>query len=242
MPAALIAGAVTSGSVQPARAGLAAAVASAAAGKTSFSAAITTLVKGTMKKMTLLKLKFTAGVCLAVFIALLVIGFEFFPALAQPPGADGGRSMFPEPMPVADANPAITSSLALKVPTKLIIERTPDTLSVSVDDQKNIEAVKLDAGSKMIVGVQFELFVYPEGEARPATERSSGLGGPDFNLGTRTLNAKQDGIPAKGVKYVVEMDLVVFETDVPPQHMWSPAGSKKYKVLLRRTLKQIVPP
>jgi hypothetical protein len=41
-------------------------------------------------------------------------------------------------------------------------------------------------------------------------------------------------------KYVVEMDLTVFETDIPPQHMWHPQGSKNYKVLWQRTLRQTV--
>jgi hypothetical protein len=40
-------------------------------------------------------------------------------------------------------------------------------------------------------------------------------------------------------KYIVEMDLTVFETDIPGQHMWDP-HSKNYKVLWQRTLKQIV--
>jgi hypothetical protein len=37
----------------------------------------------------------------------------------------------------------------------------------------------------------------------------------------------------------VEMELEVFETDIPPQHDWSPQ-SKNYKVLWKRTLKRTV--
>jgi hypothetical protein len=61
--------------------------------------------------------------------------------------------------------------------------------------------------------------------------------GLDFNLGTRFWHTKPDGIPLPGKKYVIEVELTIFETDVPPQHDWCPHG-KNYKVLWRRTLKQ----
>jgi hypothetical protein len=64
--------------------------------------------------------------------------------------------------------------------------------------------------------------------------------GPEFNLGTSLLHTRPDGIPLPGKKYIVEVDLAVFETDVPPQHAWQPQGSKNYKVLWQRTLKQTV--
>ena len=68
LPAALIASAVTAHTVQAAPPGLAAAAAATAAKGASISTAITMLVKGTMKTMTWLKLKFAAGVCLAALI------------------------------------------------------------------------------------------------------------------------------------------------------------------------------
>jgi hypothetical protein len=33
--------------------------------------------------------------------------------------------------------------------------------------------------------------------------------------------------------------VTVFETDIPAQHMWTPAASKKYKVLWSGTLKTV---
>ena len=94
-------------------------------------------------------------------------------------------------------------------------------------------------GTNMVTGVESEFYVYPEGEPRPANG-GSGLGGTDFNLGTIFWHTKLDGIPLPGRKYVVESELAVFETDIPGQHMWSPQGSKNYKVLWQRTLKQTV--
>ena len=69
LSAAIIAGAVTSNSVQAAPVGLAAMVTTAAAKGISISATITTLVKGTMKTMTWLKFKFAIGVGMAALLA-----------------------------------------------------------------------------------------------------------------------------------------------------------------------------
>ena len=91
----------------------------------------------------------------------------------------------------------------------------------------------------MVIGVQHELFVYSEGDARPPGGSGYGLSGLDFNLGTSILNMKHEGIPMPGKNYVVEMDLALFETDIPPQHMWSPY-SKNYKILWKRTLRLTV--
>src|ERR1035437_2128219 len=69
LSATLIAGAVSANSVQAAPIGLAASVAATAAKGTLISATITTLVQGTMKTMTWLKLKFAIGVGVAVVLA-----------------------------------------------------------------------------------------------------------------------------------------------------------------------------
>lgn len=66
LSAAVIAGAVSANSVQAAPVGLAATVTATAAKGTLISATITTLVNGTMKTLTWLKLKFAVGVGVAV--------------------------------------------------------------------------------------------------------------------------------------------------------------------------------
>ena len=70
LTAAAIAGAVSANSVQAAPLGLAATVTATAAKGTLISATLTTLVKGTMKTMTWLKIKFAVG----VGVAALVVG------------------------------------------------------------------------------------------------------------------------------------------------------------------------
>jgi hypothetical protein len=150
---------------------------------------------------------------------------------------------FPILPPITNANPSIRLPFLIHVPTELkiertTVERTTDMLSVEIN-RSSLEATNLMVGTNMVTGVESILYIYPEGEPRPANG-GYGLGGTDFNLGTIFRHTKQEGIPLPGKKYVVELDLIVFETDIPSQHMWRPQGSKIYKVLWRRTLKQTV--
>ena len=96
-------------------------------------------------------------------------------------------------------------------------------LSLEID-HSSLEATNLMVGTNMVTGVQSKEYVFPEGEPRPANCQY-GLGGTDFNLGKSFWHTKQEGIPLPGKNYVVEVDLTVFETDVPPQQtiFWIPA-------------------
>jgi hypothetical protein len=145
---------------------------------------------------------------------------------------------FPVLPPIADANPAVRHSIPIRVPTRLKIERTADTLSVEIDTN-GFESTNLIVGANMVTGVESRLFVYPEGESRPANGGLGLSGGLDFNLGVSHWHTQQDRIPLPGKNYVVEMELTAFETDIPPQHDWDPHG-KNYRVLWQRTLKQTV--
>ena len=53
----------------------------------------------------------------------------------------------------------------------------------------------------------------------------------DANLlkSMESLTSVQDGIPAAGKRYIVEHDIILFETDVPAQHMWSPESCASRK-------------
>jgi hypothetical protein len=150
------------------------------------------------------------------------------------------RIGFPAYPPIADANPAVRHTVIFHYPTKLNVKRTADRLSVSVSPLGR-KFAKITVGHKMVTGVQTELFVYRYGEPRPTNFARLGISGEgiDFNLGTDFLNANQEGMPLPEKKYVVEMDLAVFETDIPVQHMWHPQG-EKFKILWKRTVKQIV--
>jgi hypothetical protein len=146
--------------------------------------------------------------------------------------------LFPLKAPIANADPAICHLVSVRVPTQLKIERTPDTLFVEIDTN-SYESTNLTVGTNMLVGNEAELDVYPAGKP-PALKSGDGSMGSGTGFSASGIwHTKPNGIPLPGKKYEVEMDLVVFETDIPPQHMWMPRG-KNYKVLWRRTLKQIV--
>jgi hypothetical protein len=151
------------------------------------------------------------------------------------------RMYAPRP-PLTNADPSIRRRIWLNVPRNMKIERSPDRLAVSIDPN-SCKPVKISIGSNMVFGVHSEIYTCPVGGSRPPTPWCRGHSyGLDFNLGTDIVSPHQDGFPARGKRCVVEMDFAFFETDIPSQHLWMPYGSKKYHVLLRRKLKQIVSP
>ena len=93
MTATFIAGAMSAKSVQAAPVSLAATVTAVAAKGTLISATIATLVKGTMKSMTWIKLKFAAGVRILVMVGggLVTVAFAG-DGVAQPEKADVAHS------------------------------------------------------------------------------------------------------------------------------------------------------
>jgi len=145
---------------------------------------------------------------------------------------------FPDPTPMAGANPSVRHQVVVQIPTELVIERTADSLSIALDGAKRKPAT-ITVGEKMITGVEDRTFVYPKGEPRPSGPGEIGLGGTDFNFGARIMHLKPEGIPVKGKSYVIEVEWTIFETDIPPQHMWSPR-SGKYKILLEGKLQKTV--
>jgi hypothetical protein len=156
-------------------------------------------------------------------------------SVRPPPTNSFGFPLLP---PIAGADPSIRHPVSVHVPAKLQIERTADMLSVEID-KSLLEATNLMVGTNMVTGVENKTYVYPAGESRTANGRLGLSSGLDFNLGVCYWHTKQGGIPLPGKKYVVEIDLTAFETDIPPQHDWSPHG-KNYKILWQRTLKQTV--
>jgi hypothetical protein len=140
--------------------------------------------------------------------------------------------------PITNANPAIRRPVSICFPTRLKIERTSDTLSEMIDTN-SLQSTNIMVGTNMITGVESKIYIYPEGESRPANGSQEVCNSLDFIPSIYYWHTKTDGIPLPGKKYAVEVDLTAFETDIPPQHMWSP-HSKNYKVLWQRTLTQTV--
>lgn len=130
--------------------------------------------------------------------------------------------------------------VVVSMPGRLRVQRTSSGLSVSYD-LASLRKVKITVGEKMILGVRGEIRVYPKGEARPAQFQRLFEGSVDEKDGNLNLwrSAENFEIPGEGKRYVVEHDLILFETDVPAQHMWSPGSRKNYRVLWEEKLRVV---
>ncbi|MDQ3622262.1 MAG: hypothetical protein M3463_07215 [Verrucomicrobiota bacterium] len=167
---------------------------------------------------------------LSLSAALLGLGW---PAGAEPPP-------FPQPPPIADANSAFREEREVLVPTAFKAFRTDAVLVVS-DDHETLKTIKLMVGSKMVLGMSSELYIYPVGGVRPAQPQRGRLSGPPRkgSNGTSYFYPKGDGFRQPGKRCILELDIAIFETDSPAQHMWMPQRDK-YKVLWRTTLRKTV--
>ena len=172
---------------------------------------------------------------LAVFLAC-VGGITCSPADRPPPVSD--YIGFPELAPIANADPSIRHPKKFQVPTRLLIERTDEKMSVTVD-MDSLEPLELDVGANMVTGFKQQLFVYRDNKL--VGHRVGLTGGTRAYMGTDYFNRSMEKIPQPGEKYLVEVRFEIFETDIPAQHMWSPEASNKYKVLWTRTLRQYLP-
>jgi hypothetical protein len=149
----------------------------------------------------------------------------------QQPEAPTPRPGFPSYPPIKDANPAVRTKRKFQVPTALSTQRTEDSIAVSTD-MTSLEEIEIGVGHKMITGFKHEIVVVSGGSR---TAWCQGLGGA-ADIGTSYLHRKPDCIPQEGATYVIEATFIIFETDIPSQHMWMPEGGK-YRQLWSRTVK-----
>ena len=165
------------------------------------------------------------------------------PFLSFKPATNLPRNLmfgFPMRPPIADADPTVRHPVSIRVPTRLKIVRTADAISAEVDTN-SFEPETITVGTNMATGVETEIEIYPSGQPPKDKSGSGMMGGGTTELPpvSGSWHTAKDGIPVPGKKYDVEVNLKIFETDIPPQHMWGPQ-SEKYKILWQRTLKQTV--
>jgi hypothetical protein len=137
------------------------------------------------------------------------------------------------------ASPPSTGAgqISVRVPGGLRFERALDSLTVTVDPAAQATTtIAVEPG--LFLGVESECRVYPLGSAGPARDHGTTLvSGPNFGESAEVYRTPADGLPVPGTRYVAEMTLTLFETDVPPSHHWLPR-SDRYKTLWTRTLRQ----
>jgi hypothetical protein len=124
----------------------------------------------------------------------------------------------------------------VRVPGALRVARALDTLTVEIDPAASVDSA-IDTDPSMSLGVETETRVFAIGSPTVLGERHGYASGATFDVGQSIWNERTDGLPEPGKKYVAEMKLVLFETDVPPGHMWNPHAGR-YKALLTRTIRQ----
>jgi hypothetical protein len=134
----------------------------------------------------------------------------------------------------ADASDVV--EISVRVPAALSVARAIDTLSVAVDPA-SLGLMEVTAHAGTVIGVETDVFVFAQGQARPVLERRAVGPSADFNVGSTTWNTRHDGVPAPGTKYVVEMQLVLFETDIRPTPTWDPHAGN-FRPLWTQTLRQ----
>lgn len=138
-----------------------------------------------------------------------------------------------------DADPAVREERELLVPVGFETARTADELWVC-EQAGPLKLIKLTVGHKMVLGTSTKLYIYPEGTERPAECMQEELdsGTPKKVSKNASFHlAEPFGFLQRGRPYVVEVEIAIFETDIPGQHMWNPWGGK-YKVLWQTTLRQ----
>lgn len=126
--------------------------------------------------------------------------------------------------------------ISVRVPAALSVARAIDTLSVAIDPA-SLGLLQLTAHSGMVIGVEADILVFRKGDTTPVLARRRVGSSADFSVCSSEWSTKVDGIPAPGAKYVVEIGILLFETDVPPTHEWDPHAGN-FATLWTRTLRQ----
>ena len=167
-------------------------------------------------------------------IALTLI--FFIAALNCAPKKHQERSLFGFPdvrPPIAEADPKIREIARFKIPTKLLVNRENTVIGIKVDTSSLVDTV-LSVGRKMATGFSVETYVISGGKR---TLSSIGtISGKEAYFGEENLFRDVEGFPIIGESYFIEMVIKIFETDIPPQHMWRPE-SARYRILWTDTLR-----
>ncbi len=136
----------------------------------------------------------------------------------------------------ASTDAATERAETVQVPAALRIARGLDTLSVELDPDL-LAKTTVHVAPGRTVGVAYTARVFERGKTRLESERHGYVPGQGFNLGTLVWRTGKDSLPQSGRKYLVEMKLMLFETDVKPGPHWNPRAGR-FHVLLEKTLRQ----
>lgn len=126
--------------------------------------------------------------------------------------------------------------LSVRVPAAIMIARGLDSVAVSVDPSSLAET-RVTVAAGMMLGIEAECRVFPAGQSQPAGKRRGITSGVDFDVSHCTWSSTSDGVPVQGTKYVAEMHIVLFQTDVRAKPGWDPHAGR-FEALWERALRQ----
>ena len=146
---------------------------------------------------------------------------------------------FPVIPPIKDADPSVRHEETFQVPTRLLVMETLGRVKVGWDTD-SVEDIHIDVGHKMIVGTKVEINVVADGcpleMYGPSMSHRSGVhivskGDPFLPF----LQIDKKSIPSSK-EAVIQAHITIFETAIPPQHMWDIQIDGRYRVLWERTV------
>ncbi len=146
---------------------------------------------------------------------------------------------FPVVAPIANADPMIRAARVVRMPTRIRL-RPVDGGFMASWDPDSLEAVTVDVGCHMVVAYESSFSVGAPGVDVPTAFRN--VTAADFTAAQGHGESRLERPAGDAARSsVVRARAVVFETDVPPQHEWSPQ-SGRYRVLHERTVETPLPP
>src|SRR5260370_31494212 len=150
--------------------------------------------------------------CLLILLACASCGCEY----------DGnrwtsGRSQVLAIPRIDDADPATRHSVTVRVPTRLQVERTAESLSVGFG---GLQATNLTVGAKMSTGIECVGHIYRDGRLLPL-DGFSLRAGLDFEPYAYIFTRRRNEVPITAEQYLLEFRGPLFETDVPSQQFCS---------------------
>lgn len=145
----------------------------------------------------------------------------------------------PDPTPTPKVRPRGQNTISFKIPTKIKLGTSNRQVTYGLADLPR-QTVTLKVDSTFFTGAEYRVFIYPDGEPRPQAELISGICYDVQALSSWTgfRSGKFYG-RYPGQKTVIEVEITIFQTDVPPSTVWEPYG-KKYKVLWTGSVKETV--
>ncbi|KPJ61482.1 MAG: hypothetical protein AMJ46_02030 [Latescibacteria bacterium DG_63] len=131
---------------------------------------------------------------------------------------------------IQDADPEQRHWEVLRMPSELIVESKDNGTHIGFDSS-SVHTIKVTVGHKMVVGCEWILY-YFDGTEQVELRRNTG-GSLEVLLGSgRDVVQGLDKIVESQGSLQLIAELTMFETDIPPQHMWIPRKGR-YRPLWR---------